>query len=148
MDKNNVIKELPRQFLDTIEQFNVSDKKARKFGTDNILYISEIHLIEYIGNSKTLHISEIARGLGITKGAVSQMVKKLERKGYVKKIIDLENKSRILVHLTKKGEVAYLEHQKYHENIDNLIISAIEEYSIEEVVVICEFLKKMEENLK
>ncbi|MBC2399154.1 DNA-binding MarR family transcriptional regulator [Clostridium tetanomorphum] len=148
MNKIDVISELPRQFLDTIEQFNISDKKARNFGTDNVLYLSEIHLIQYIGDSERLYVSEIARGLSITKGAVSQMVKKLEKKGYVEKILDSENKSRTLVRLTEKGKIAYLGHKEYHEYIDKLVISAIEGCSTQEVLVIKQFLKKMEENLK
>lgn len=33
MDKKEIIKRLPRQFLDTVEQFNITDKQARNFGT-------------------------------------------------------------------------------------------------------------------
>ncbi|KGM97832.1 hypothetical protein Z968_02205 [Clostridium novyi A str. 4552] len=148
MDKKEIIKKLPRQFLDTVEQFNITDKQARNFGTDIKLHLSEIHLIQYIGNNYKVHISEIARGLNITKGAVSQMVKKLEKKGCVEKILDSENRSRTIISLTSKGKSAYMEHEKYHEKIDKLILGLLKDYSESEILAVEKFLKGMEKGLK
>ena len=144
MYKNNVYKKISRQLLNTIEQFNEYDKKARTFGTDYKLHFSEIHLIEFIGNNKNCYVSEIAKGTKVTKGAVSQMVKKLERRGYLFKTIDTSNKARTLIHLTKKGQKAFDEHNKYHIYLDNLVAETLEGLSHQEITIIFEFLKKME----
>ncbi|MBU2456094.1 MAG: MarR family winged helix-turn-helix transcriptional regulator, partial [Proteobacteria bacterium] len=47
-------------------------------------------------------MSDIGKHLGITKGAVSQSLKKLETKGFSTKKTDPENLSRTIVMLTSK----------------------------------------------
>src|SRR5271157_3776865 len=53
------------------------DSKPRKFGTENDLSGSEIHLIEVVGQNEGLSVTDLAKRLGITKGAISQTLKKL-----------------------------------------------------------------------
>jgi DNA-binding MarR family transcriptional regulator len=65
-----------------------------------------------------LSVTDIAEILGITKGAVSQTLKKLEKKGLVIKAADPLNQSRLLVDLTAKGKVAYYAHEHWHETMD------------------------------
>ncbi len=144
MKNDSTVKVISRQLLNTVEQFNKYDKKARNFGTDHKLYFSEIHLIEFIGKHPNCHVSGIAEGINVTKGAISQMVKKLERKGFLFKTIDADNKSRTLVFLTKKGQKAFEEHQKYHEYLANLVNEALDGFSLKEIKAIYKFLNKME----
>jgi len=143
MKKNDTYKKISRQLLNTIKQFNQYDQKARNFGTDHKLHFSEIHLIEFIGNHKNCYVSEIAKNINVTKGAVSQMVKKLERKEYLLKIPDVNNKSRTLIHLTPKGQKAFDEHNKYHAYLDNLVADALKDFSPQEEQLIYQFLKTM-----
>ena len=41
-----------------------------------------------IGTNEGIHVSELARFLAVTRGAVSQMVAKLKNKGLIEKKID------------------------------------------------------------
>jgi DNA-binding MarR family transcriptional regulator len=61
------------------------EKSPRKFGTNKNLSHSEIHLVEIIGDNEDLGVTDIGKLLDITKGAVSQGLKKLEKKGYPSK---------------------------------------------------------------
>ncbi len=80
MNSKLYIDRLPRKLLNVINHFNETDKKARNFGTDTVLHLSEIHLIEFIGNNENLSVSEIARRRNVTKGAISQTLIRLEDK--------------------------------------------------------------------
>ena len=139
---------ISRNLLDTIEQFNKYDKKARFFGTDHELFIAEIHLIDFIGNNKNCCISEIAKSIQVTKGAVSQMVKKLEKKGYLRKIEDSDNKTKVIVQLTEKGQTAFDEHRRYHKNFNKKILEGIKNFDAHQRKAICEFLQEIQKNWK
>jgi DNA-binding MarR family transcriptional regulator len=54
-----------------------------------LLYPSEFHVIEIVGKYPEKNLTAIASHLGVTKGAVSQMVRKLEKKGSLKKSVSL-----------------------------------------------------------
>jgi DNA-binding MarR family transcriptional regulator len=62
----------------------------------------------------------LADMLGVTKGAVSHIIMKLEHKGMVIKDTDPRNLSRLMLRLTSKGERAYLHHEKLHQKYDEL----------------------------
>lgn len=99
------------------EKATQSGKKRIDFGTDLYLFRSEIHTIEIIGRTNGIHISEIAREMGVTKGAISQRIKGFESKGLIVKIADPENYSRILVKLTGKGRKCFVAHNQYHKKM-------------------------------
>ncbi|CAB1244854.1 MarR family protein [Clostridiaceae bacterium BL-3] len=147
MDRKFYADKLPRKLLDVINRFNETDKKARSFGTDTVLHLSEIHLVEFIGDNEKLSVSEIARRNNITKGAVSQTLIRLEGKKLIVKALNPENKSQAVVLLTKKGWTAYCEHKKYHENINRVILSCVQDKSGKDMEAIYSFLEQLEKLL-
>ncbi len=53
------------------------EQTPRSFGTDELLTSSEIHLVEIIGeNGESQSVTDLSGLLGVTKGAVSQTLKK------------------------------------------------------------------------
>ena len=102
------------KYLLLVEKISNTTKTFNSFGTDVDIYRSEIHVIQLIGDRTGLHLSEISRLIGVTKGTVSQIVKRLEGKGLVEKQIDESNNTRQLISLTGKGETAYQAHVDYH----------------------------------
>ncbi|HBM75849.1 MAG TPA: MarR family transcriptional regulator [Clostridiaceae bacterium] len=148
MSRKTIMKCISRQFLDTVAQFNKYDKQARTFGTDHELFLSEIHLIEWIGKRNGGYITEIAKEMNITKGAVSKTVKKLQEKGYVLKTNDSSNKLKVLLQLTEKGNVAFNEHRNYHVHLDQLVEDSLKNCSDKELSMIYSFLCAMEDKCK
>ncbi|MEN8246616.1 MAG: MarR family winged helix-turn-helix transcriptional regulator, partial [Thermodesulfobacteriota bacterium] len=95
------------------------EKMPRRFGTEEPLSSREIHIIEVSGDhGEILSVTDLAGLLGITKGAVSQNLKKMEKKGLTTKIEDPQNSSRSIVKLTSKGKTAYYAHKDWHETMD------------------------------
>ncbi len=122
--------------------------KTRKFGTDDDLSGSEIHLIEAVGENENLSVTDLAKRLGITKGAVSQTLKKLETKELVAKRTDPANTSRITVKLSTKGKVAYYSHLQWHEAIDGGFRDYFVNLPEEKIRFMDEFLSLLEQFLK
>ena len=74
-----------------INKFNYIEKIPRDFGTGKLLYPSEIHLIETIGKTPGINVTELAKRHGISKAAISQKLKKLEKKDLVERYKNGEN---------------------------------------------------------
>ncbi|MBN1905893.1 MAG: winged helix-turn-helix transcriptional regulator [Deltaproteobacteria bacterium] len=110
---------LHEKFARIVYLANELDKAPRTYGTNSPMSPGEIHMIELIGdNDARLSVTDIAKSTGVTKGAVSQTLKKLENKGFVIKEIDPSNLSRIIVALTSRGKTAYYAHKDWHETMD------------------------------
>ena len=125
------------------------EKTPRKFGTDELLTNSEIHLIEIIGDyAETLSVTDLAGVLDVTKGAVSQTLKKLGNKGLTTKHADPENSSRAIVGLTAKGKTAFYAHQHWHETMDGGFKDYFKNLSQDRIDFLVEFLAKFEVFLK
>ncbi|AEG58352.1 regulatory protein MarR [Desulforamulus ruminis DSM 2154] len=93
-----------------IYKFLDMDKKARYYGTDVPIFHSEIHMLKAIKENEGIHVAGLANYLGVTKGFISEITIKLERKGLIKKEKDTHNQLKIILKLTPKGEVAHTNH--------------------------------------
>ncbi|WP_096233422.1 MarR family winged helix-turn-helix transcriptional regulator [Thermoanaerobacterium sp. RBIITD] len=134
--------------LNVICEFYENDSKARTFGTDTELYHSEIHMLQCIQDNPGLHISAIARKLGITRGAASQTVKRLERKQMIVKEMNQTRGSKVVMHLTPKGETACFNHKCAHEKYNTIISQILTGSDEEQLKFLTDFLLQFEKTLK
>jgi DNA-binding MarR family transcriptional regulator len=149
MDENNVSPlAIAEKFSRVVKLWHELEKKPQKFGTDEDLYSSEIHLIETIGENNNFSVTDIAKQLGVTKGAVSQTLKKLETKGLTAKHTDPQNSSRAIVELTSKGKMAYYAHAHWHEQMDGGFKTYMNSLEQEQMDLIYEVLSNVENFLK
>lgn len=84
--------------------YSAIDKKPKDFGTGDLLYVSEIHAVYLIGSNPEINMTRLAELAGVTRGAVSQMVKRLVSKRYVAKFKVFNNKE-VNLRLTDKGYI-------------------------------------------
>jgi len=115
------------KFGKIINKFNYIERIPRDFGTGNLLYPSEIHLIETIGKTPGINVTELAKKHGITKAAISQKLKKLEKKDLVKRFKNSENEKAVLLKLTTEGKIAFKGHERFHSIMDFGIVQKINE---------------------
>lgn len=116
---DSAIHTIHERFKTVVELAVQLEQTPRHFGTDEHLTSTEIHLVEIIGDHlETDSVTDLSKILGVTKGAVSQNLKKTENKGLTSKIVDPENSSRTIVKLTSKGKTAYFAHKHWHETMD------------------------------
>ncbi|MBC8440739.1 MAG: MarR family transcriptional regulator [Deltaproteobacteria bacterium] len=123
------------------------EKTPKSFGTGEMISASEIHLIEIIGDTEDLSVTDISKHLNITKGAVSQSLKRLETKGFTTKKSDPENLSRSIVMLTSKGQTAYWSHKYWHETMDGGFLKYLDELDDRTFTIIVNFLERVEDFL-
>lgn len=112
---------LVQQFMRIINKYNAGEKKPHDYGTGNLLYRSEVHTIEAIGDNPDINVTELALNLGVTKGAVSQTIDKLMKKGLVNKVMASPGVNEVALSLTEQGKLVYRKHQEFHtEMYDHL----------------------------
>lgn len=119
------------------------EAKIRHYGTDVPIHEAEIHMVKAIKKTGATHVSGLAEKLGVTKGAVSQIIMKLHKKGLVDKETDPNNQSRLNISLTPKGEAAYVRHQELHEQFDKMTEETLKQYPAEFSNSLRLFLKDM-----
>ena len=110
--------------LRVINKYNEVTKKPRYYGTDVLMYPSEIHIIDAIGNGKDVTATSLAAQLGITKGGVSQSVAKLYGKELISKSAG-NGINEVFLHLTPKGMTAYEGHKNLHKHMNDRIENMI-----------------------
>lgn len=130
--------------LRLVWKFIEVDKKTRFYGTDTQLFVSEIHIIKTIKENEGIHVTGLAEKLNITKGAVSQVLMKLERKGMIIKDVDIHNQSRLSLRLSAKGETAYIQHENYHKMFNQAVEKILEGAEQEKVAFLKNFLTSVE----
>ena len=93
------------------------------------LSISEMHTIEAIGEGgpEGRTITDIAQALDISLPSVTMMVKRLEKKGFVKKARSDQDGRRIYVRLTELGRRADISHRYFHRQMVRAVSRSIPE---------------------
>jgi len=136
--------ELTEIFMRIINKQKMLDDSPRKYGTKHLLYKSEIHMIETIGKYPGENITELSNRLGVTKGAVSQIVKKLVKNKFVIKTNKPGNEKEIVLQLTDKGIEAYKAHEIFHQNHFKEFIKSFDNASDKQILFIEELFNKIE----
>lgn len=129
--------------LGIMTRFQEIERQCSKFGTDVDIHLAEIHTIMAIHNNEGIHVGGLAECLGVTKGSVSELLRRLERKGLAYKAKDPLKMTRLNVFLTEKGKVASSHHMGFHAQLDGLVEKAMGSRSPEEVTSIIDFLDEI-----
>ncbi|SKC54162.1 MarR family winged helix-turn-helix transcriptional regulator [Maledivibacter halophilus] len=94
---------------------------------------TDIHLIDTIGRFPNANVTEIAKHLGVTKGAVSQKLTVLEKKGFLRRYKDSTNAKEVIVDLTDLGWEAFRFHENHHQQVDGEIFKFLAASSQENI---------------
>lgn len=85
------------------------------------LTFTDLKIIELIKENCNITMTEIAKNLNISKSAVSQKIAKLEKKQYLKRVIDINNKKKINLELTKSLEEDFSLSKKHLDSYINQV---------------------------
>lgn len=103
---------------------------------------SQLHMIEAIGKGYGRTVTSLADYFMVTKGAVSQVIKKLCCGGFVAK--EKGEGKEILLRLTKKGLRAFDLHESYADALPELAAFAAN-YSEKEIRIFLRVLRDLDE---
>lgn len=121
--------------MDTLFEFStvsgVNQSIPRTYGTEDVMYMAEVHLLRDIRDTKNASVTSLAEAHGKSKSAITQLVNKLEKKKLLKKD-SMPGSRNILLSLTDKGYTV----AEYHDEFDKAeylnILAGLPDYSEED----------------
>jgi DNA-binding MarR family transcriptional regulator len=102
MDKE--LKNLIDLFLKILHLYSVINRKPKDYGTGDLLYLTEIHTIIVVAANEEINMTKLAEIMGVTKGAISQTIRKLVNKSLIIKQNAGSNKQEFNLRLSEKGK--------------------------------------------
>jgi DNA-binding MarR family transcriptional regulator len=148
MTRTQVSRQLMASCLRMVNKYKAMEKFTTSYGTDAVFYHSERHLLDVMRNHPELNITDLAQRVGVTKGAISQVVAKLERKGAVERYKGSGDDKQVLVRLTPLGQTITEHHHQVNEQTVNQLCAVIEDRPQNQVDLLCEVFDWIEGHLE
>lgn len=114
-------------------EYSKIDRMPFDTGLGDLLYPSELNMLEAIESGKGKTVTELCEYFGITKGAVSQTVSKLIARGYVRKEKSTKNYKEVWIELTDKGILACERHEEFHRQMDASMVHLVKDINPQEL---------------
>ncbi len=111
-------------------------------------YPAEIHLMLIIKDKSATNATKMAEWLGVTKGAVSQTMSRLENKGVLVKEKDPYNKNELTLTFTSFGTTALEFYSEIAKGMYQVHADYLDTFTKQEKEVIQRFLTGIESALK
>lgn len=124
------------------------EKRPVDSGSGEFLTMQEIHTLVAIGKEQGINVTSLAHRGGVTKGAVSQMIKKLAVKGYVRRMRPIGDDREICLFLTDKGAVAARQHEESHKILFMDMQNYLSDFGDEEFACIERFFRALESHFE
>ena len=135
--------DLVTKIFETISKLTSLERRRNIIYKGMKLYPSEIHLLLFIYHIQDKNITQIANHLGLTKGAISQTLSRLNRKGIIVKETEPLRKNQLHIQFTEKGKVLMDHVNEFRSFLETEFISYLESKSSNEKNIISEFLDTM-----
>jgi len=119
-DITNIYEEILQKLEKVIVMIESMHTPSLSFGTGVLMHTKEIHTIQAIGQHSGINVTKLAEHTGVTKGAVSQNINKLVRKGLVRKTYAPGNDKEVILELTNLGRIGFQNHVKFHMDTLNI----------------------------
>ena len=129
--------ELNKFFVSCFNSILRAEEKALETITNGTLSIKEIHFIEAVFKARELGencFSTIASYLGITVGTLTSSFSRLEKKGYLAKVQDKDDKRIFYIVPTRLAELIEKEHAAFHAKMIDNVIDTFSDRGINELV--------------
>lgn len=125
-------KELLQSFDKGYELCYEYDSMPHQYG-DEVLYQSEMHFLEVVGDTPSITITVISQQLGKSKSACSQMVRKLVKKELLTQERNEKNNREYYLNLTERGKEIYEVHKEFDEKCMQRTYKSLADFSEEEL---------------
>jgi DNA-binding MarR family transcriptional regulator len=101
---NSEVNDLVRLFQSILHVYTLFEKQPINFGTGSKVYVTEIQTVSVIGENPNANMTQLSEIMGVTRGAISQTVRKLIAKKLVVRLT-ARNQKEINLGLTGFGRM-------------------------------------------
>lgn len=139
MEKRSLIKVL-KQFGTINIKIRSLEKLNEKDLLNNYCY-SEIHCIDLIAKMDDANVTNIAEKLGMTRGAISKITKKLIDKGAIISYQIDNNRKKVFYELTELGQVINDLHMQWHVDWEERSTIFFSHWKKDDLMMVYDFLE-------
>ena len=143
MEKKNQIQETISLIMKYNRQMYEYGKDFRSYGTDKMLRVDQMSIINLIGDNPKCNLKRIAQSTDSNISTVSLQVARLVKLGLLEKHRSSMNQREIVLSLSGEGMKAYEFHKKLDQNWSDTVESLLSGYTKEELAVINAFLHQL-----
>lgn len=130
------------------ERTDSSHKKVlEENGLDNYS-LTELHVIHCIGEESMRNLTTISEYMSMTRGAVSKICSRLQKKGAIEKIKLADNQKEIFFILTAEGERLFYAHEVLHQQSQAKWSALFEQYDQQEKQAIKRFFSDVVDSFR
>ena len=144
-DKTKIIKDLIGKFQATARKYCQSETSPIRVNEDVTVSTREVHMIQAIGDSKNIGVTELARVFGTSKSAASQLVSRLAKKEFLKKRPARANNKEVRLVLTELGWEAYKAHARIHRDDMAYLEGRLQTFSLSQIAVTAVMFEALDE---
>ena len=143
MEKKNQIQETISLIMKYNRQMYEYGKDFRSYGTDKMLRVDQMSIINLIGDNPKCNLKLISQSTDSNISTVSLQVARLVKLGLLEKHRSSMNQREIVLSLSGEGMKAYEFHKKLDQNWSDTVESLLSGYTKEELAVINAFLHQL-----
>ena len=126
--------------VDIFGQINKLEQRALATGLNDDVSVTEMHIMEKIGQAGSSRMTDIARALGVTLATLTVACDRMQRKDLIERTRAEKDRRVVMVSLTAKGQAAWQYHEKFHQD---LIDAALADMSEDEQKALSHALEKL-----
>ena len=130
--------------VDIFGQINKLEQRALATELNDDVSITEMHIMEKIGEAGSSRMTDIARALDVTLATLTVACDRMQKKDLIERTRAEKDRRVVMVSLTPKGQAAWQYHEKFHHD---LIDAALADMSEEEQNALSRALEKLGEFL-
>ena len=144
---NTQLQELIDLFLKILHLYSVIGRKPKDYGTGDLLYFAEIHTISMVGKNREINMTQLADLMGVTRGAISQTIRKLVSKHLILKTRTTNNKE-FNLRLSEKGMKVLKGQESFQQELFTFAGTLYEKASVHDVELVKRLFIAITENMQ
>ena len=143
----NQLQKLIDQFLNILHLYSVINRKPKDYGTGDLLFFTEIHTISMVGKNREINMTRLADLMGVTRGAISQTIRKLVTKDLIVKS-NTTNKKEVNLKLSEKGMIVYKGQKSFQNEIFTFAGSLYEQADADDIELVSRLFSAISNNMQ
>ena len=140
---------MKNRYHETMKNFRKADRSFRRAIEKKVactgVYRSQHQMLMNLGKNPDCSQMELAQKLDITPAAVTTTIKKLEKEGYITRLVREEDNRVNQIGITEKGQEIITQSIRLFDEVER---KALRDFTEEEVERLNDYVKRIRKNLE
>lgn len=143
--KEDLVKDSVYKLLRISKMYSKIESMPIKVNDSETISTSEAHIIEAIGQGRSINVTQIADRFGVSKSAASQSVAKLEKRAFIVRRVANHGGREQVLSLTELGWMAFRAHEYFHGQDFNELVNGLNAFPLSQVAVLSVLIDSLED---